>query len=71
MIPFLGVKVGMKAKQKNLVNSMHRGANGILSHEMVSLQPNILTPFDPEGHIDLFLQDVLFQQKSFIDYPKD
>ena len=37
LIPFLGVKVGMKAKQKNLVNSMHRAANGILSFEMVSL----------------------------------
>ena len=37
LILFLGLKVGMKAKQKNLVNSMHRGANGILSYEMVSL----------------------------------
>ncbi len=63
MIPLLGVIVGMKAKQKNLVNSMHRGANGIVNYEMVSPQVNNLSPFDTKNVIDLSLKDVLFQQK--------
>ena len=54
---------GMKAKQKNLVNSMHRGADGIVSYEMVSPQAKNLSPFDTKNDIDLSLKDVLFQQK--------
>ena len=61
----------MKAKQKNLVNSMHRGADGIVSYEMVSPQAKNLSPFDTKNDIDLSLKDVLFQQKWFIDFPKD
>ena len=64
------VIVGMKAKQKNLVNSMHRGADGIVSYEMVSPQEKNLSPFDTKNDIDLSLKMYYFSKSKLVIFPR-